>query len=163
MDGLGDPDPINPCTLLADPYCAYVQRDAFGVALAIWDLLQLSWIYVLVTVQVFQIARGVTTQELHHLRNDRRDKPQDALTHPHDAQHGSCPHNHHHRQHTNRSVMSRLLRIVGFEQALMLFSGRSKRVRVVNPYDRGIRRNCEAFWSMNGSVADAASHEEQLV
>lgn len=60
-------DPVE-CTLLAESYCAWIQIDGFGIILAAWDCLQMTWVTMLVLVQSWQIARATTTQEVVNLR-----------------------------------------------------------------------------------------------
>lgn len=56
------------CTLLASSYCDWLQIDAFGLLLAAWDCLQMSWVSMLFVVQFWQIGKGTTTQEVFDAR-----------------------------------------------------------------------------------------------
>lgn len=56
------------CTLLSTSYCHWVQVDGFGLLLAFWDCLQMTWVTMLVIVQLWQISTAMTTQEVINMR-----------------------------------------------------------------------------------------------
>lgn len=131
------------CTLLSLSTCNWMQIDAFGIILAAWDCLQLSWISMLAVVQLYQIARAVTTQEVVNFRqygdyNGNTESRTTSLpdqvrsviaagtTDPTSAgldggdqrpPEATCEHGHHHGRRTG-GLMQKIARLLGVDQFL---------------------------------------------
>ncbi|KAI0799721.1 hypothetical protein BC629DRAFT_1591875 [Irpex lacteus] len=62
-----DPAHISPSCVLTDYLCAANSYDSFLVSVAAWSTLQLSWTLVLLTTQLRQVVRQMTTLEVSNL------------------------------------------------------------------------------------------------
>jgi hypothetical protein len=51
------------CTLLAYDLCSIFNKDPFTIVLSIWASFQLTWVSMLLVVQLIQVARNLTTYE----------------------------------------------------------------------------------------------------
>ncbi|BFZ54522.1 palmitoyltransferase akr1 [Savitreella phatthalungensis] len=158
--------PTEPCSLLTPELCATIEYGGPAFLLVIWDTFQLSWVYMLVAVQAFQIGRGITTQEVYAARN-KSSQPDDDLLPAATASippaagdpahiHGpECAHGGRHAGSAKERVsfFGKCARFIGLEQAMLLIRGGSSRARrrkFVNPYDLGsVSANCAAFWNQH--------------
>ncbi|KAI9803284.1 MAG: hypothetical protein M1825_002075 [Sarcosagium campestre] len=70
------------CNILAESVCNVVLRDSYTVALMIWTALQLTWVTMLLIVQLVQIARAQTTFEnmQAHMHPEDFHNPSSAIT-----------------------------------------------------------------------------------
>ena len=66
------------CAVISPDLCKILNKDPFTIVLSIWAAFQLSWVTMLLCVQLLQIARNLTTYESMrgHLHNKT---PADAL------------------------------------------------------------------------------------
>lgn len=166
-------DPLE-CTLLAEAYCHWLQIDSFGILLTIWDCLQMTWVTMLVLVQLWQISRATTTQEVVNIRRHgymggARDPPRrlavasavasvitSGTTDPAGAALDSggggpttaptCEHHHHHnKKGAGGGFMKTVARLLGVDQFVDTAKmGRHRKVD--NPFDGGVASNCNDFW-----------------
>lgn len=51
------------CNVLSDDLCEVLNKDPFTIVLSIWAAFQLTWVTMLLCVQLLQIARNLTTYE----------------------------------------------------------------------------------------------------
>ena len=51
------------CNVLSDDLCEILNKDPFTIVLSIWAAFQLTWVTMLLCVQLLQIARNLTTYE----------------------------------------------------------------------------------------------------
>jgi len=51
------------CIIISKELCSTVSADYYAIIISIWATLQLVWVAMLITVQLLQIARGLTTYE----------------------------------------------------------------------------------------------------
>jgi hypothetical protein len=51
------------CNILSDDLCEELNKDPFTIVVSIWAAFQLSWVTMLLCVQMLQIARNLTTYE----------------------------------------------------------------------------------------------------
>ncbi|KAF2395734.1 palmitoyltransferase akr1, partial [Trichodelitschia bisporula] len=163
------------CTLLSPDLCATLLTDPFTIVLTIWTALQLVWVSMLLTVQLVQVTRGLTTYEAmtsHHL------PPANAAftsfitsgaTSLDDAQlipgaRGPDPaaeqpppgaahaHAHPHRKGGGGGCWANFQRALGIDTFLATtLHGRRGAAGAVaappkNPFSRGWIQNCNDFW-----------------
>lgn len=162
-------DPVE-CTLLAECYCNWLQIDGFGILLAAWDSLQMTWVTMLMIVQLWQISRGSTTMEVYDRRRgvfNTKSAPIQQLVasaivsgttdtgmaglEP-QGQGPDPPHACHHHRHTHQgdSSVRKIARLFGIDQffsnAKESLLSRQNPVIERNPYHGGLVSNCEDFW-----------------
>ena len=67
------------CNIISDELCQMLNKDPFTIVLSIWAAFQLTWVTMLLCVQLLQVARNLTTYESMrgHLHGQT---PADALT-----------------------------------------------------------------------------------
>jgi hypothetical protein len=149
------------CNIFGETMCRVVNADAYTLVLVVWGTLQLSWIVMLLIVQLIQVSRAMTTYENmtgaghgHGHDNKAAEAINSALTTavagtpaPGAPAHGQGPHGHHHHQ----GCFAQWKKILGVdtfvETAIHGSSGtrnRSRRAR--NPYSAGCLQNCKDFW-----------------
>ncbi|KAG9244655.1 hypothetical protein BJ878DRAFT_440949 [Calycina marina] len=156
------------CNILSPELCKVVNSDPFTLVLAIWAALQLTWVTMLLFVQLLQIARAQTTYEnmkgAHH-GHGFGSKASEAITSAlttgtttaAGAQIGPTglgpdpalppthvPHGHHHQ-----SCFAQWKKLLGVDTFVeTAFSGmegnRPRRNR--NPFSAGCMQNCKDFW-----------------
>jgi hypothetical protein len=51
------------CNVISDDLCEILNKDSFTIAVTIWAALQLTWVTMLLCVQMLQVARNLTTYE----------------------------------------------------------------------------------------------------
>lgn len=159
------------CNLLSPSLCRIVNYDPYTVVLMVWAALQLTWVTMLLFVQLVQISRAMTTYEnmrgtAHshgsraseaissalaagtlsmagaQLSNDGRGlDPALSPTH--------TPGQHHH--HPRTGCFAQWKKILGvdtfLETALHGYEGNTTRARRNrNPFSRGCINNCKDFW-----------------
>ncbi len=150
------------CNVLSETLCRYVNNDAYTMVLMIWAALQLTWVTMLLCVQMLQIARAMTTYETmrgthHHGGSRAADAITSALTTGSTSMEGAqlgpdgrgpdpiVPHGH---KHAHAGCFAHWKKILGVdtfvETALHADKGKLRRNR--NPFSRGCIRNCKDFW-----------------
>jgi len=172
LETLGDKGSSD-CNILAPALCRVVTADPYTVVLTIWATLQLTWVTMLLFVQLVQISRAMTTYEnmrgAHHGTghaasvdittalaagtlsmagaqlgsSGRGADPALPPTHAPDG-HG---HHHHHKE----GCFAQWKKILGvdtfLETALNGYEGNKTRTRHrENPFSRGCIGNCKDFW-----------------
>lgn len=153
------------CNLLAPALCRLVNADSYTIILMIWAALQLTWVTMLLFVQLVQISRAMTTYEnMHSAHRGHGGRALDSVTSAlvtgatstSGAQLGSAGrgpdpvvdgHNHHHHQGGCFAQWKKLLGVDTFvETALHGYQGnKSSHRREQNPFSRGCLRNCKDF------------------
>jgi len=159
------------CNLLAPELCKVVNSDPFTLLLVAWGTLQLTWVTMLLFVQLLQISRAVTTWEnmrgVHHGQTSRASEaimsslttgttsrtgaqigstglgPDPALP----PTHAPGGHTHHHKQ----GCFAQWKKILGVdtfvEVATHGYEGsRNRTRRPRNPFSAGCMQNCKDFW-----------------
>lgn len=154
------------CNILSPSLCRYVNNDPYTIVLLLWAALQLTWVTMLLFVQLVQISRAMTTYEnmrgTHHMHGGRASE---AITSAlaagtlsiGGAQLGSDArgpdltrpeldgHRHHHHKTGFFDQWKKILGVDTFvETALHTDRERSRTNR--NPFSRGCVQNCRDFW-----------------
>lgn len=137
--------------------CRVVNADAYTLVLVSWATLQLSWIVMLLFVQLIQVSKAMTTYENMTGANHSHDaKPSEAITsalNTGTATGAAAPHGHGHGHHGHhhQGCFAQWKKILGvdtfLETAIHGSSGtrnRSRRAR--NPFSAGCIQNCKDFW-----------------
>ena len=149
------------CNILAESICSLILRDTFTVVLAIWSTLQLTWVTMLLFVQLVQISRAKTTYESMrgHVQYDSRvaEVTTAAITagttSMGDAQltsGGRGPGNHGHSHAHKEGCFAQWKKLLGLDtfmataQSGLETDSRSR--RGANPFSRGVITNCKDFW-----------------
>lgn len=154
------------CNILAPALCKLVNADSYTIVLLIWATLQLTWVTMLLFVQLVQIARALTTYEnmrgSHHGHGGRAATALTAALAagttsmagaqlnadgrgPDPAVHG---HGHGHRHKEGcLSTWKKILGVDTFvETAMGGLDSKKKKKKAANPFSRGCYRNCKDFW-----------------
>ncbi|OLL24050.1 Palmitoyltransferase akr1 [Neolecta irregularis DAH-3] len=127
------------CHLLPDSLCTPLITDPFSTLAVLWAVLQLIWLTMLVVVQLHQIAKSITTQELSNLRRFgyMGGSPEDHPTNP-------CS------RHPKTGAFAKLTRLLGVDQfvdtAKEGLEGKTASTSSANPFDIGCMVNCQDFW-----------------
>jgi hypothetical protein len=161
------------CNLLAEELCRIVNSDPYTLILVMWGTLQLTWVTMLLFVQLVQISRAMTTWEnmrgAHH-GHGHGSKASEAITSalttgttsragaqlgnsglgPDPAllpTHAQGGHHHHHKE----GCFAQWKKILGIdtfvETALHGYEGSKNRPRRQrNPFSVGCIQNCKDFW-----------------
>ncbi|KAI4941028.1 hypothetical protein J4E91_011021 [Alternaria rosae] len=176
------------CAVISPELCKVLNKDPFTIVLSIWAAFQLTWVTMLLCVQLLQIARNLTTYESMrgHLHGAT---PADALnsfvTTGDTSQDvsggaGSAPTNGFgsgqdtgdipRRPQPKASIWDQWKRLLGIDTFLTIALHGSqgeqiRRQRRGNPFSRGIVTNCKDFWCdaspMFGTKENAPDHSEQ--
>ncbi|KFZ07484.1 hypothetical protein V501_06398 [Pseudogymnoascus sp. VKM F-4519 (FW-2642)] len=155
------------CNILPESICRYVNSDPYTLVLAVWSALQLTWVTMLLFVQLIQISRAMTTYEnMRGSHHGHGHGASEAITTAlaagtlsmGGAQLGSegrgpdpavaaSSHGHRHR-HDHGGCFAQWKKILGVdtfvETALNADKDRSRTNR--NPFSRGCLKNCKDFW-----------------
>ncbi|KAI8938443.1 hypothetical protein NX059_004335 [Plenodomus lindquistii] len=159
------------CAVLSDDLCKIYNKDPFTIVVAIWAALQMTWVTMLLCVQLLQIARNLTTYESMrgHLHSHT---PADALTSfvttgdtSQDVTHsagGSAPTNGFGSgqdigevpkvTEPRASVWDQWKRLLGLDTFLTIALQGSRANQPAaarpqkNPFSKGIIVNCKDFW-----------------
>jgi hypothetical protein len=168
-DGMGETGSTE-CNILSPSLCRYVNNDPYTIVLLVWTALQLTWVTMLLFVQLVQISRAMTTYEnmrgTHHMHGGRASE---AITSAlaagalsmDEAQLGSDGRGpdpagaesdgHHHHKTGCFDQWKKILGVDTFvETALHTDKEKSKRNK--NPFSRGCLQNCKDFWCDPASV-----------
>ncbi|KAI9801133.1 MAG: Palmitoyltransferase zdhhc17 [Piccolia ochrophora] len=155
------------CNILSDAICEVVLRDPFTTTLTLWTVLNLSWITMLLTVQLVQVARAQTTFEnmRAHSHPEHEYKALEAVesalaagtTSLEDAQltaDGMGPNpalaqTPQHQRNQRQGWFAYWKKLLGLDTFVVtarggLESHRAQRTR--NPFSRGMITNCTDFW-----------------
>lgn len=155
------------CNILAESICAIILKDTFTVVLTIWAALQLTWVTMLLVVQLVQISRAQTTYEnMHGHSMHHGSQASQAITSAlvagtttlsgaqltgsgHRPDPALAP-GHRHGHGHNEGWFAQWKKLLGLDTFMATAqdgldaSGRSRRQK--NPFSRGIVRNCKDFW-----------------
>ena len=160
------------CNLLAKELCRVVNSDPYTLVLVIWGTLQLTWVTMLLFVQLVQISRAMTTWEnmrgAHHGHGSRASEAlTSALTTGTTSlagaqlgnsglgsdpalppTHAPGSHSHHHHKEGCFAQWKKILGVDTFvETALSGYEGGKNRPRRQrNPFSVGCFQNCKDFW-----------------
>lgn len=150
------------CNILSDVLCQLVLRDTFTVVLAIWVTLQLTWVTMLLIVQLVQIARAQTTYESMRGRTHPSSHAAVAVTSalssgattmsgaqidqigrgPNPATGSSVD-----RPRPKRAgYFSQWQKLLGLDTFVATASGGVRSRKRGNPWSRGVITNCRDFW-----------------
>jgi hypothetical protein len=151
------------CNLLAPSLCRIVNNDPYTIVLMLWTAIQLTWVTMLLFVQLVQISRALTTYEnMRGTHHSYEGKASEAITSAlvagtlsvNEAQLGpggrgpdpAVDRGHHHHHKTGWfDQWKKILGVDTFvETALHVDKDKSRRNR--NPFSRGCLRNCKDFW-----------------
>ncbi|KAF2019413.1 hypothetical protein BU24DRAFT_386296 [Aaosphaeria arxii CBS 175.79] len=153
------------CNIISDKLCKTINKDPFTIVLSLWAAFQLTWVTMLIIVQLLQIARNLTTYESMrgHLHNHT---PADALNTfvttgdtSQEVEGGSAPTNGFGsgqdtgegaaRKHPKRSIWDQWKRLLGVD-AFMATARQESHVDSQrsrgNPFSRGVITNCKDFF-----------------
>jgi len=151
------------CNVLADQICDIILRDTFTVVLTIWACLQLTWVTMLLVVQLVQICRARTTFESMRGHTDHGSRASEAITAAFtsgsttmdgaqlmsggpDASGESHGHGHHHTE----GFFAQWKKLLGLDTFLATaqdgLESRNRHRRGRNPFSRGLVTNCKDFW-----------------
>lgn len=148
-----------------------VNYDAYTTVLMIWAALQLTWVTMLLFVQLVQISRAMTTYEnMRGTSHSHGSRASEAITSALAAgtlsmngaglgPDGRGPDpvlppthatdNHHHHHHGKEGCLSQWKKILGvdtFVETARGIEGGSRSQRNRNPFSRGCLGNCKDFW-----------------
>lgn len=151
------------CNVLADEICNIILRDTFTVVLTIWTCLQLTWVTMLLVVQLVQICRAKTTFESMRGHADHGSRASGAITAAltsgsttmdgaqltsggPDATSDPHGHGHHHKE----GFFAQWKKLLGLDTFLATaqdgLESRNRHRRGQNPFSRGVITNCKDFW-----------------
>lgn len=159
-------NPSSECNLLAPELCKIVNADPYTLVLSIWAALQLTWVTMLMFVQLVQISRAMTTWEnMRGTDHMHASKASHAITSAltagttsmAGAQLGNAGlgpdpalppthapgHNHHHKQGCF-ATWKKILGVDTFVETALNKKDTSRRNR--NPFSAGCLTNCKDFW-----------------
>lgn len=162
------PDSSPTCNILAEPLCRVVNSDPYTLVLMTWGVLQLTWVTMLLFVQLIQISRAMTTWEnMKGADYGHSSAASEAITSAlttgttsrAGAQIGSPgfgpdpalpaahgPHGHRHHKTGCFAQWKKILGVDTFvETALDYKAGKNTR-RNRNPFSSGCVGNCKDFW-----------------
>jgi hypothetical protein len=162
------PKEFEKCAVISPELCKVLNKDPFTISTAIWAAFQLTWVTMLLCVQLLQIARNLTTYESMrgHLHNKTAadavntfvttgDTSQDV------AAGGSAPTNGFgsgqdtgdapRPNQPKASIWDQWKRLLGIDTfcAIALHGSRANEVRRQrrnNPFSKGFVTNCKDFW-----------------
>lgn len=149
--------------ILPESVCAAASYDTFAFAVAVWSTLQLIWTAILLTGQLWQVSRQMTTLEVSNLGRygnitGRQIPP--SQEHGLDAT-GAGPGpgaavedddadlRHRRGGSGARGTTGFLLQILGLDRYTRgkAVDGMARASKASNPFDQGIFRNCLDFWT----------------
>lgn len=150
------------CNILSDTICQLVLRDTFTVVLALWATIQLTWVTMLLIVQIIQIARAMTTFETMRGRVHYGSQASEAITAAlvsgstsmddvqlshRDLRPDSALSSGHRRGHLRQEgCFSQWKKLLGLDAFVATTSGGARFQRKGNPFSRGLITNCKDFW-----------------
>jgi hypothetical protein len=153
------------CSMISEDLCKILNKDPFTIVLSIWAAFQLTWVTMLLCVQLLQVARNLTTYESMrgHLHSNT---PADALnsfvttgdTSQDVAGNSSATNGFGSGQDTGdaprpqqpkHSILDQWKRLLGldtFVATALQGSQAGQRQQRGNPWSRGIVTNCKDFF-----------------
>ncbi|KAH7062845.1 AFG1-like ATPase-domain-containing protein [Paraphoma chrysanthemicola] len=153
------------CAVISEDLCKILNKDPFTIVLSIWAAFQLTWVTMLLCVQLLQVARNLTTYESMrgHLHSGT---PADALNSfvttgdtSQDVTGGNAATNGFgsgqdtgdapRRREPKSSIWDQWKRLLGldtFVATALQGSQAGHRVQRGNPWSRGIITNCKDFF-----------------
>ncbi|EDN93069.1 hypothetical protein SS1G_08934 [Sclerotinia sclerotiorum 1980 UF-70] len=159
------------CNILSPSLCGIVNSDSYTLVLVLWAILQLTWVTMLLFVQLIQISRAMTTWENMrgtHSGGKASQAITNALTTGATSRSGSqigntglgpdpalppthAPGGHGHHHAHKAGCFAQWKKILGVdtfvETAFHGYEGSKNRRRAPqNPFSRGCVRNCKDFW-----------------
>jgi hypothetical protein len=167
------PKEYPPCAVLSPELCKILNKDPFTIVLSIWATFQLTWVTMLLCVQLLQIARNLTTYESmrgHLNSHTTADAINSFITTGDTSQDvsssggvggagttngfgsgqdtGDAPRR---RPEAKVSIWEQWKRLLGIDTFLTIALHGSQghaiqRQRQSNPFSRGIVSNCKDFW-----------------
>ena len=150
---------ISECNILAESICKIVLRDTFTVVLSIWTSLQLTWVTMLLIVQLVQISRATTTYENMRGHGGQGSLASEAITAALTSGSTSLSgaqldspsgHSHGHGHHHKEGCFAQWKKLLGLDTFLATaqdgLEGSRRNRRRQNPFSRGIIMNCKDFW-----------------
>ncbi|KAI9815535.1 MAG: palmitoyltransferase akr1 [Pycnora praestabilis] len=165
------PTPIDrQCNVLSEELCTVFLKDSYTTILTIWGTLQLTWVTMLLVVQLVQISRAQTTYENMRHSHDQGGKAAEAITSALTSgttslagaqltSSGMGPDpaissEHHHGHAHGEGWFSRWKKLLGLDTfvttALHGYEGSKNRSYQRgsrgNPFSRGVMTNCRDFW-----------------
>ncbi|KAF2111144.1 palmitoyltransferas-like protein akr1 [Lophiotrema nucula] len=160
------------CNVLSDDLCKILNTDPFTILVSIWAALQLTWVTMLLCVQLLQVARNLTTYESMrgHLNSHTPAEAVTSFVTTGDTSQevtgeGSAPMNGFgsgqdtddapKRKQPKHSVWDQWKRLLGldtFVATALQGSQANQRQQRGNPWSRGIITNCKDFWCDSAPV-----------
>ncbi|XP_014553052.1 hypothetical protein COCVIDRAFT_108672 [Bipolaris victoriae FI3] len=156
------------CVIISPELCKVLNKDPFTIVLSIWAAFQLTWVTMLLCVQLLQIARNLTTYESMrgHLHNHTTADAVNSFVTTGDTSQevsggGNAPTNGFgsgqdtgdvpRRPEPKASILDQWKRLLGIDTFVTIAlqgsqGGQTRRQRQVNPFSRGIATNCKDFW-----------------
>lgn len=153
------------CNVLSEDLCKVLNKDPYTIVLSIWTAFQLTWVTMLLVVQLLQVARNLTTYESMrgHLHSHT---PAEALNTSvttgdtsQETAGGSAPTNgfgsgqdigegaqRPHHKHSLWDQWKRLLGLDTFVATALQGSQANQRQNRGNPFSRGVITNCKDFF-----------------
>ncbi|KAI1006178.1 Palmitoyltransferase [Podosphaera aphanis] len=144
----------NSCNTLTPSLCQVVNSDPYTLILTIWSTLQLTWVTMLMFVQLVQISRAVTTWEnMRGSHHENSSKASEAImsalatggaTDNNFGRQTACPKaRHHHHKKGCFAMWKKLLGIDTFVETAL--HGKDIQ-RNRNSFSAGCLTNCRDFW-----------------
>lgn len=156
------------CNILPTSLCRYVNSDPYTIILVVWAALQLTWVTMLLFVQLVQISRAMTTYEnMRGTHSGHGHGASEAITSalaagtlsmggaqlgsegrgPNPAV-GATSGGHHHHHRDNAGCFDQWKKILGVDTFVetALHSDKDKSRANRNPFSRGCLKNCKDFW-----------------
>lgn len=149
------------CNVLSEALCRIVLPDTSSVVLAAWSSLQLVWVTMLMTVQLIQIARAMTTYEsmrgnIHHT-SQVSEAVTSMMTSGTTSMNGAQLTNngmgpdpavpgHRPRHRRKEGFFSQWKKLLGLDTFVATAQGSAGSRGNGNPFSRGIITNCRDFW-----------------
>lgn len=156
------------CAVISPELCKVLNKDPFTIVLAIWATFQLTWVTMLLCVQLLQIARNLTTYESMrgHLNSHTAANAVNSFVTTGDISQevssgGNAPTNGFgsgqdtgdapRRREPKASILDQWKRLLGIDTFVTIaFHGsqgeQMRRQRQGNPFSRGMVTNCKDFW-----------------
>ena len=154
------------CNILAPELCKVVNADPYTLVLSIWAALQLTWVTMLMFVQLVQISRAMTTWEnmrgADHMHGSKASQAiTSALTTGTTSRSGAqignaglgpdpalppthAPGHHHHHKQGCFAQWKKILGVDTFVETALNKKNNTRRNR--NPFSAGCLTNCKDFW-----------------
>lgn len=156
------------CAVISPELCKVLSKDPFTIVLSIWAAFQLTWVTMLLCVQLLQVARNLTTYESMrgHLHSHTRADALNSFVTTGDTSQdisggGNAPTNGFgsgqdtgdtpRRPQPKASIWDQWKRLLGIDTFLTIALHGSqgeqiRRQRQGNPFSRGVVANCKDFW-----------------